>query len=117
VEIDRVLSAGQPATSPVSTPSAFALGDPAVTREVLDRAGFGDIEFNDVHEKVFYGPDVDTAYENVLSFTRAKELLSGPDADANAPAHRRLLDMLAAHHTGEGVLLDSRAWIVTARTR
>lgn len=115
VEIDRVITAGRPPASPAKPPSAFSLGDPAVTREILARAGFVDVEFTDVHEPVFYGTDVSTAHENVLSFARPKDFGDGADADRDDAMSSRLMDMLAAHHTGDGVLLDSRAWIVGAR--
>ncbi len=37
------------------------------------------------------------------------------DAVAAQRALARLRETLAAHETGEGVLFDSRAWIVSAR--
>ncbi|WP_020579984.1 class I SAM-dependent methyltransferase [Actinopolymorpha alba] len=47
---------------PVATASAgpdpFSLGDPPTVKQILGAAGFADIAFTDVHEPVYYGPDV-----------------------------------------------------------
>jgi hypothetical protein len=42
-------------------------------------------------------------------------LLKGLDPGARVRALEALRTMLAAHETAEGVLLDSRAWLITAR--
>jgi SAM-dependent methyltransferase len=81
------------------TPDAFSLGDPDATRELLERAGFRDVRFEDVHEPVFYGDDVDAALDWAGRFASV-----GPD---------ELREILAAHATADGVVFDSRAWIVT----
>jgi len=81
----------------------------AVTQGILTAAGF-----TEVHEPVFYGPDITTAYDAVLSLGQAKHLLADLDAATTAHALQRLRASLAAHDTGNAVLFDSRAWIVTA---
>ena len=111
--VDRSLSPGRPTAVPADGPGAFSLGDPAVTRGILAAAGFTDVGFTDVHEPVFYGP-VEAAYEAVLSFRQAAGALAGLDAAATAPALGRLRATLAEHDTGDGVVFDSRAWLVTA---
>lgn len=103
-----------PSDPAVVEPGAFSLGDPAVTRDILHAAGFDDIEFVDVHEPVCYGPDVDAAYDAVLSLWQVKELVAGLDAPTAERALERLRAAIAAHDTGDGVLFDSRSWIVTA---
>jgi hypothetical protein len=42
------------------------------------------------------------------------DLVADLDATEKAQALQRLMDMLDAHDTGEGVWFDSRAWLVTA---
>jgi hypothetical protein len=69
----------------------FSLAEPAVVESILRPAGFNALSFVDVHEPVFYGPDVETAYEVVCSMRNTH-----------------------AHETSQGVAFDSRAWIVTA---
>ncbi|MGF6233782.1 SAM-dependent methyltransferase [Inquilinus ginsengisoli] len=96
-----------------TTAPAFSLSDPAITTEILNASGFGSVDFAEVHEPVFYGPDVDSAYEALTGLYMVKEPLAraGPEADA---VLRRLRDLLEAHLTEDGVLFDSRAWIITA---
>src|SRR5262245_52517412 len=81
------------------TPEPCSLGDPEVTRALLERAGFRDVGFEDVHEPVFYGADVDAALEWTRRFARIEE--------------DELRATVAAHATEDGVLFDSRAWILT----
>jgi SAM-dependent methyltransferase len=95
---------------PAPPTSAFSLGDPAVAEGVLTAAGFADVVFTDVHEPVYYGPDVATAYDLVLGLHDTKDLL----AEAADGGLERLRAVLAAHDTGDGVFFDSRAWIITA---
>jgi SAM-dependent methyltransferase len=112
--IDRSLSMGRPSTRPAGRPDPFSLADPAVTQGILSDAGFTGVSFTGVHEPVFYGQDTEAAYDAALSLWQAKELLADLDAATTARALRQLRSTLAAHDTGNGVLFDSRAWIITA---
>ncbi len=94
--------------------SPFSLGDPDVARGVLRSAGFGEVTFVEVREQLYYGPDVETAYENVLQLREPLALLAElTPADAER-ARADLRALLAAHDTGDGVLFDSATWIITA---
>ena len=79
------------------------------------KSGFADVGFTEVHEPVYYGPDVDTAYHIIFSFRNTKDFLARLDAGDAERALDQLRRMLARHLTEGGVLFDSRAWIVTAR--
>ena len=83
-------------------------GDPAA-------AGFADVAFTDVHEPVYYGPDVAAALDWVRGFACTSEVLKRLDPAAAARAAGRLREALAAHLSDDGVWFNSRAWIVTAR--
>ena len=107
--------AGSGSVAPVSANGAFSLSDPAVATSVLTTAGFASIGFAEVDEPVFYGPDVDAAYDAVIGFGFAQEALAGVDAAVADKALQRLRALLDAHLTADGVLFDSRAWIITAR--
>jgi SAM-dependent methyltransferase len=109
--VQRTLAPGTVATAGAAAP--FSLGDPAVATRILTAAGFASVDFADVHEPVFYGVDVDTAYDAVVGLWLTKEALAR--ADAAAEALRRLRALLDAHLTADGMLFDSRAWIITAR--
>ncbi|MET0234713.1 MAG: class I SAM-dependent methyltransferase [Kibdelosporangium sp.] len=104
---DRTVPAGLRA-------SAFSLADPAVTTGVLTAAGFTGIEITAVNEPVYYGPDATSARDALVELGMVENLVSHLEAAARARAVDRLLTMLDAHDTGEGVWFDSGAWLVTA---
>jgi hypothetical protein len=57
----------------------FSLGDPRTAEGILAAARFTDVVFDDVHEPVFHGPDVATAYDFVLGLRGTRELLTALD--------------------------------------
>lgn len=110
VAVRRAL--GPHAAASAAALATFSLADPAVVTKLLAAAGFVSIAFAEVREPVFYGPDVDAAFEAVSSFQFVRDALAR--ADEPGELTRRLRDVLEAHSSAEGVLFDSRAWIVTA---
>lgn len=112
--IRRALAPGTSGSADASKP--FSLGDPTLATELLTTAGFVSIDFIDVREPVFYGPDVDRAFDALIDLYLVKDALARTD-EAPDKALRRLRDLLEAHMTSEGVLFDSRAWIITAHRR
>lgn len=110
--IQQALAPGTIAST--STDAPFSLGDRAVTAGILTTAGFASVGFAEVHEPVFYGPDVDAAYDAVTGLGFVKEAIAGADAAAADEALRRLRALLDAHLTADGVFFDSQAWIITA---
>jgi SAM-dependent methyltransferase len=93
----------------------FSLGEPSIVKSILAEAGFAGIGFSEVREPVYYGPDVDTAYEIILSMRGTTDMLAMLDPDTQERALQRLRTTLAQHATTQGITFDSRAWIVTAR--
>ena len=93
----------------------FSLADPPAATGILEAAGFADVSFTDVHEPIYYGPDVATALGWVRGFASTRAALSRLDPAAAARALRRLREMLAARMSGNGIWFGSRAWLVTAR--
>jgi hypothetical protein len=100
----------RPATA--STRSRSGTGD---DRGNPTAAGLADVRLADVHEPVYYGPDVETASDLILELRDTQALLARLDEEEVPPALDRLRDTLAAHASADGVLFDSRVWIVTAR--
>jgi ubiquinone/menaquinone biosynthesis C-methylase UbiE len=100
--------------APVTANGAFSLSDPASATSVLTAAGFTSIAFAEVHEPVFYGPDVQAAYDAVIDFGFAQDALAGLTTAEADQALGRLRALLEAHLTADGVHFDSRAWIITA---
>jgi SAM-dependent methyltransferase len=97
-----------------NAPPAFSLGDRAVTTRILTAAGFGSIDFAEVHEPVFYGPNVDAAHEAIVGLFLGEATPAGANAAMDEALERRLGALLNAHMTADGVFFDSHAWIVTA---
>jgi SAM-dependent methyltransferase len=112
---DALGSAAQP-RQPGADP--FALGDAEATAAMLEGAGFDRVRFEDVHEPVLYGHDLDAALAFVRGFQDTSAALATlSDAEATRTVER-LREMLAAHYSDErGVVLDSRSWLVTGRRR
>lgn len=119
VAIERALGRegeGSPVPAPEAR-EAFSLADQDTVEAILGAAGFGEATFTDVHQPVYYGPDVAAALEWVGGFSSTRELLMRLDAAAAERALERLREALAAHASERGVRFDSRAWIVEARRR
>ena len=114
VAIDAALGAAARPPQPGADP--FSLGDAEATARMLAGAGFTDVHFQDVHEPVLYGQDLDAALAFVRAFRDTSAALSSlSDAEA-ARTVERLREMLAAHLSDErGVLLDARSWLITAK--
>jgi SAM-dependent methyltransferase len=110
---------GQAAQSP-PPPGAdpFSLGDAEVTAGILERAGFDALRFDDVHEPVLYGDDVEAALGFVRGFQNVSAALASmSDAEA-AGAVERLRRLLAEHCSdARGIALDARSWLITGRRR
>jgi len=96
-------------------PDPFSLADPPTVEGILQAAGFVGVTFTDVHEPVYYGPDVAAALDWVRGFACTNEVLKRLDPAAATRALGRLRGALAAHMGDDGVWFASRAWIVTAR--
>jgi SAM-dependent methyltransferase len=116
VAIDRALTGGPfPPPPPAETLDPFSLADPMATKGILHLAGFGEPEFTDIHEPVFYGADVDAALDFVTGFQSVGEALDLMDLTSASAALDRIRQAMASHQSKDGVWFDSRAWIVTAR--
>ena len=114
VAIHQSLAAEGPIALASGGPDPFSLADPPTVTEILEAAGFADVTFTDVHEPVYYGPDVAAALDWVRGFTCTSNALKRLDPAAADRALGRLREALAAHISDDGVWFNSRAWIVTA---
>jgi SAM-dependent methyltransferase len=114
--IDAAL--GNAAQPPQPSADPFALGNAEATMRILEHAGFDEMRFEDVHEPVLYGRDLDAALAFVRGFQDTSSALASLSGREAARTLERLRVMLAAHYSDErGVVLDSRSWLVTARRR
>ena len=97
-------------------PAAFSLADPGTVKRMLDAAGFTDITFEDIHVPVYYGATIEAALEWIAGFQTIRDFWQTLDVVAVEREQQRLRHMLARHHRDQGVWLDSRSWIVDARS-
>lgn len=117
VAIHQSLTAEESVLAPPKGPDPFSLANPPTVREILEAAGFTGVAFTEVHEPVYYGPDVTAALNWVRGFAYTREVLNQLDPAAAALAMGRLRDTLAAHLTDDGIWFGSAAWIITADRR
>jgi len=96
-------------------PDPFSLADPQLVKEILQTARFVDVEFADVDEPVYYGPDIATALAWTRGFTSTQAALKRLDPAAAGQAIERLREELAGHLRNDGVWFNSRCWLVSAR--
>jgi SAM-dependent methyltransferase len=96
-------------------PGPFSLDDPERVRSLLHGAGFASVEMGSLSHAMWLGTDVDDAAGYMRGQSMARRMLEGrsrAEADAAVAALRQALE---PHVSGEGVVLDAHAWIVTAR--
>ena len=114
--IDAAL--GDAAQPPPPGGDPFSLGNAEATARILDSAGFVGMRFEDVHEPVFYGHDLDAGLAFVRGFQDTSAALASLSDGEAARTVERLRETLAAHYSdGRGVVLDARSWLITARRR
>jgi SAM-dependent methyltransferase len=112
--IDAAL--GDAAQPPQPDADPFSLGDAEATAGILEGAGFEEVGFEDVHEPVLYGHDLDAALGFVRGFQSTSAALASLGEGEATRTVERLREMLAAHYSDErGVVLDARSWLITAR--
>jgi SAM-dependent methyltransferase len=112
--IDAALGVAAEPAPPAADP--FSLGDAAASTRMLERAGFEAVAFEDVHEPVLYGHDIDAALEFVCGLQDVSAALAGLGREDAAHAVDRLRQTLERHYDdGRGVAFDSRSWLITAR--
>lgn len=116
--IDSALHGPARPPTPARTSDPFSLADRAATARVLERAGFGGNRFGDIREPVFYGRDSAAALEFVRGFQCTSHALVRLEAAEAVRALQRLRDTLEEHRTAhDGIVFDSRAWMITAHRR
>jgi hypothetical protein len=97
--IDAALGAAAERPPP-PTADPFSLGDTEATTEMLGLAGFEAVRFEEVHEPVLYGRDIDAALEFVCGFQDTSSALAAMSRDDAARAVDRLRETLEGHYGG-----------------
>ncbi|TDD40697.1 class I SAM-dependent methyltransferase [Saccharopolyspora elongata] len=96
---------------PPEAPTPFSLSDPDRVRQLLRGAGFVDIEMTGLTIPMYYGRDVDDAFDFIANhFASAFGQL-----DDESRALDTLRGNIADHLTDRGVLYGAAHWLVQAR--
>jgi SAM-dependent methyltransferase len=114
-EFSAAMAAGRDISPPPPSPEVpgpFSLSDPDVIRGLLTGIGFVDIAVTGSSEAMWFGDDIDDAFDFVSGLLGW--MLEGLDLDGRAVALDALRDTIAAHQTPEGVLYPSATWTITA---
>ena len=108
--------AGPAALAP-GAPNPLAFADPAHTEDILRRSGWTCIEFEPVEPLLSIGGDdgINGAVELALNGSSVKALLEGDNGTLRAQVADALTERFAEFVTGDTVLMQSSAWLVTAR--
>ena len=113
--VRQALAAGRRLPEPPrDAPGPFSLADRDRVRQVLEAAGFRDVQLQAVDEPVDLGGDPDTAYAFVRDLGVTHGLLQDLDQPAADRALEDLREALARRATPDGVLLGASSWLVTA---
>jgi SAM-dependent methyltransferase len=111
----QALAAGRALPEPpAGAPGLFGLAEPDTVRRVLAEGGFAEIALDEARQPMVIGSDAADAFEFVRTLGMTKGMLEELDEPARARALDALRATLTAHETPEGVLFDSRAWLITA---
>ncbi len=113
----RTISAGghDRPVPPPDSPNPFSLSDPARVHQLLGDADFVDIEMTALHAPMFYGRDVDDAFDFIAAQSAAA--FAELDDRSRSRALETLRANIADHLTDEGVFYDSAHWLIQAQRR
>jgi SAM-dependent methyltransferase len=104
-----------PAMGDADALSPFSLADPDGVRNLLEGAGWRDVDLQPYEEGMWWGPDAADVVQFIAGAGRTKVVLANVDEAIALRAAEALQDALQAHKTPEGVFLGGAYWIVTAR--
>jgi SAM-dependent methyltransferase len=107
-----------PPPPPPDAPGPFSFADPERVRRILADAGFGEIGFEPLQERIWIGgkgSSLDESAEFALQLGPAGAAFREAPAEQQSRVAKAVRDALGAHATPDGVPMDALAWIVRAR--
>ena len=114
-ELLGVLAAGRDLPRPQpGSPGMFGLANPDDVRRIFGEAGYDRVALEDVSESVFAGANANEAFNFVSALRMTRGMLRDLDPETRARTLDKLRALTVSHDTGNGVLLDSSAWLITA---
>ena len=102
-------------TPPPDAPSPFSLAREGRTRELLEAAGYRDIDLQPVDEPMWFGRDADEAFGFMQTFGLTRGLTEDLDAEDRARAMASLRAVVEEQASPDGVRFGAAAWMVSAR--
>lgn len=111
----RVAARHMPLFQPPGQDGPWSLADPDKINSVLAGAGFTEVSIEGIQAKLQVGTDVDDALGFYLSQPMARSLMAAADPTLVQDVIAAIRAELEPHALNEGVMLDSAAWVVTAR--
>ena len=96
-------------------PGPFSLADRERLTAVLTDAGYADIGIDELVRPMAIGESLDDAVHFLQHTDMGDTLMKGVDDETATRAWAAVRDALAGHASAEGVVLDGRVWLVTAR--
>ena len=109
----RNIAAGRelPAPPP-DAPSPFSLSNPERAEQLLRSAGFVDVEFTGLNAPMYYGQDVDDAFDFISAHHASA--FGALDDGARRAALDKLRDDISEHLTDHGVYYGAAHWLICA---
>ncbi len=96
-------------------PGPFAFADETYLRDILGRAGFTDVQMEDVRVDLHIGDSLDAAMSAQSEIGPAARALAELDGEQREAALQAARDALAPHVTETGLDLGAATWLVSAR--
>jgi len=96
-------------------PGAFTLAKEARVRDLLDTAGFTDINLASHHPTLFVGSTVDEAAELFMAMNSIRTLLHEADDALEERVLQHMLEGLEDYQQDAGVYMKSACWLVSAK--
>lgn len=104
-----------PPSPPPAGPHPFSMAAPAAVRQLLEDAGFADVDFTEVRGPMYFGTDASDAYRFVLGLF--SWMLDDLEPNRREDAMAALWRTISEHSTPAGVTYAATTWVVTARRR
>ena len=95
-------------------PGPFAFADPHWIEEVLDNAGFSDVNITSLNPHLAVGKTLDESMYFQARVGPLARVLSELDESLQAEAKQAVRDALSGYETDDGVILPAAAWLVQA---
>jgi ubiquinone/menaquinone biosynthesis C-methylase UbiE len=106
---------GLPDIGPPGAPGPFAFADAERLERTIRAGGFRDVTLEAIVRPIRIGDNVDDVAAFITSLPEGQQLLTGKPADKVAAAIEALREGFAPHAGPDGVIVNSAAWLASAR--